>query len=94
MISPGSDKDRNHPAKSTMPPTAASAAPPFPMALDLLAAVEHTARQAENASKALSSCCLDLVRLEQIRPGSSQRVQAALCQLETAATHLHHVTQR
>lgn len=92
MIGPGPDQDSNHPAKPIiMPPTAA---PPFPMALDLLAAVEHTARQAENASKALSSCCLDLVRLEQIRPGSSQLVQAALCQLETAATHLHHLTQR
>jgi hypothetical protein len=91
MIGPGPDQDSNHPAKPIMPPTAA---PPFPMALDLLAAVEHTARQAESTAAALASCCLDFKRLEDVQSGSVTRLQQALCQLETAATHLHHITQR
>jgi hypothetical protein len=69
-------------------------APPFPMALDLLFAVEYTAKQAEYASVALSNCCLDSKRLEDIESGSVDRLQDAICRLETAATHLHHITQR
>lgn len=91
MIGPGPDKDLSHPATPPMP---MPIAPPFPMALDLLAAVEHTARQAEDASTALSRCCLDSRRLEDIQSGSVARLQRAICQLESAATHLHHITQR
>lgn len=89
-MNPGPDMDF-HPAT---PPMSSATAPPFPMALDLLFAVEYTAKQAEYASVALSNCCPDSKRLEETKSGSVDRLQHAICQLETAATHLHHITQR
>lgn len=89
-MNPGPDQDSH----SATPPMSSATAPPFPMALDLLSAVEHTARQAESASVALSNCCLDSKRLDDIESGSVARLQHAICRLETAATHLHHITQR
>jgi predicted alpha/beta-hydrolase family hydrolase len=94
MISPGPDKDSFHPATSPMP----TAAPPLALdllsaveqavALDLLADVEQVAQEAEQACLWLSRARHDL------QPDSVARLQRALCQLETAATHLHHITQR
>ncbi|MGA1024495.1 MAG: hypothetical protein ACO3S8_07430 [Aquiluna sp.] len=58
------------------------------VALDLLADVEQVAQEAEQACLWLSRARHDL------QPDSVARLQTALCQLETAATHLHHITQR
>ena len=82
MIGPGPDKDSSHPATPPMP----TAAPL--LAIGLLSAVEQAAQEAEQACFALARASHDL------RPISVARLQTALCQLETAATHLHHITQR
>jgi len=82
MIGPGPDKDSTHPATPLMPTIEQA------VALDLLADVEQVAQEAEQACLWLSRARHDLL------PDSVARLQRALCQLETAATHLHHITQR
>ena len=84
MISPGPDKDSTHPATPLMPTVAP------PLALDLLSAVESAAQEAEQACFALARAHHDL---HPSMEGYS-RLQRAICRLESAATHLHHISQR
>ena len=81
MISPGPDRDSIHPATPPMP----TAAPL--LAIGLLSAVEQAAQEAEQACFALARAGHDL------QPDSVARLQRALCRLETAATHLRHITR-
>jgi hypothetical protein len=89
MISPGPDKDSNHPATPPMP----TAAPPA-LVLDLFDSVERLSEQAASVSFALSRACRDPQQLRDLQSVCPDRLQAAVCLLETAATHLHHITQR
>ena len=84
MIGPGPDKDSTHPATPLMPTIEQA------VALDLLADVEQVAQEAEQACFALARAHHDL---HPSMEGYS-RLQRAICRLESAATHLHHISQR